>query len=160
MGEETSQGITRRDLLRRGAVLGGAVVWTTPVVQTLGMGRAFAQTTSPTGGKDISYLVIAWSCDGGAWRHTKFDENGNAEAGNLPDCNEKVAALGSTPDNNPGFVVSVDGPCATITVPDLGGTDCTVKVFLKAGSAQSTTDPCQERTLSAGAGTKPPECTT
>ena len=47
------QGISRRDLLTRGAALGGvaalggAVVWVTPLVQMVGMGRAFAQTVSP-----------------------------------------------------------------------------------------------------------------
>ena len=40
-------GITRRELLKRGAVLGGALVWATPVVQTIGMRAAFAQSTSP-----------------------------------------------------------------------------------------------------------------
>ena len=79
MGEETSQGISRRDLLRRGAALGGAVVWMTPVVQTLGMGRAFAQTASPPpgGGQAISYVGVNVVCstesyfvkweDGGGW---------------------------------------------------------------------------------------------
>jgi hypothetical protein len=149
VGEEVNQGLTRRDLLRRGVVLGGAVIWTTPVVQTLGMGRAFAQTASPIeGGKDISYLVLAWSCDSGeTWSHTKFNENGTPEAGQIPDCGDKVTAdppdgLGSTAANDPGFGVTVDGPCATITIPSsLDG--CTVVAFLKAGSAQSTTDPCQ-----------------
>lgn len=34
-------GMTRRDLLRRGAVVGGTLLWATPVVQSIG-GRAFA----------------------------------------------------------------------------------------------------------------------
>ena len=37
---------TRREALKRGAVIGGTVLWVTPVVQTLGMSRAFAQTPS------------------------------------------------------------------------------------------------------------------
>ena len=47
MPEEVDQGISRRDLLKRGAALGGAVVWMTPLVQTVGMGPAFAETVSP-----------------------------------------------------------------------------------------------------------------
>ena len=51
MPPSLSQGITRRDLLKKGAVLGGVVggvvVWVTPIVQSVGMDRAFAQTTSP-----------------------------------------------------------------------------------------------------------------
>lgn len=38
-------GITRRTALRRGAVVGGAVIWATPVVQTLGMRQAWGQAT-------------------------------------------------------------------------------------------------------------------
>ena len=38
---ETSTGLDRRTVLRRGAILGGALVWTVPAVQTLA-GPAFA----------------------------------------------------------------------------------------------------------------------
>ena len=47
MSEEVSEGLDRRDLLKRGAMVGGALVWTVPAVQTLA-GPAFA-TTSPIG---------------------------------------------------------------------------------------------------------------
>jgi hypothetical protein len=81
VGEEVNQGLTRRDLLRRGAVLGGAVIWTTPVVQTLGMGRAFAQTASPIeGGKDVSYAVISWECDGATLK-VKWEPGGVLHSG-------------------------------------------------------------------------------
>lgn len=45
MDNETtgSQRISRRDALRRGAVLGGALVWAAPTVQSIGMRGAFAQ---------------------------------------------------------------------------------------------------------------------
>lgn len=44
----TSQSdISRRDFLKRGAALGGAIAWATPVVQTIGMRSALAQTASP-----------------------------------------------------------------------------------------------------------------
>jgi len=38
-------GPNRRDVLRRGAILGGALVWTTPIVQSLA-GPAFAAGTT------------------------------------------------------------------------------------------------------------------
>lgn len=47
MSEEITEGLGRRELLRRGAILGGAVAWTTPVVQSL-TGPAFA-AASPAG---------------------------------------------------------------------------------------------------------------
>ena len=39
--------ITRRQALKRGVVLGGALAWATPVVQVVGMRPAMAQTVSP-----------------------------------------------------------------------------------------------------------------
>lgn len=152
MGEETSQGLTRRDLLRRGAVLGGAVVWTTPVVQTLGMGRAFASTASPVGGKDISYMVITWTC-GDDQFHTKLNENGVVEAGQTPDC--EMSLTDSTAANLPAWVTNVgaaDGACVSVTVDDsLITSGCTRgDILLKAGSAQSTENPCQSQPLKNG----------
>lgn len=41
-------GLTRRDLLKKGAVLGGALAWGAPVVQVIGMRPALAQSTSPS----------------------------------------------------------------------------------------------------------------
>ena len=38
---EATSGLDRRNVLRRGAILGGALVWTVPAVQTLS-GAAFA----------------------------------------------------------------------------------------------------------------------
>jgi hypothetical protein len=45
---EQAGGITRRQALKRGALLGGALAWATPVVQVIGMRPAFAQVPSPT----------------------------------------------------------------------------------------------------------------
>lgn len=44
---QPQSGVTRRDVLKKGAVLGGALAWGTPVVQVIGMRPAMAQTTSP-----------------------------------------------------------------------------------------------------------------
>ncbi len=46
MESENTQ-ITRRELLKRGAIVGGVTLWTTPVVQVVGMGRAYAKDVSP-----------------------------------------------------------------------------------------------------------------
>jgi hypothetical protein len=53
---EPSSGITRRELLKRGAIVGVATLWVTPIVQTVGMGRAFAQDTS----EQCLYYCIVW----------------------------------------------------------------------------------------------------
>jgi hypothetical protein len=52
MGDQSAReerlAVSRRDLLKRGAVLGGAVLWATPMMQLVGMREALAQQTSPT----------------------------------------------------------------------------------------------------------------
>jgi hypothetical protein len=46
--EINEDGLTRREALKKGAILGGvALAWTTPAVQIVGMSPALAQTTSP-----------------------------------------------------------------------------------------------------------------
>ena len=116
MAENENQGITRRDLLKRGAALGGAVVWATPVVQTLGMGRAFAQTASPCS-PAISFIAMCVTCNGeqfvikweapGSWDTPdpvcKVDEN----------CPDADPALGS----DLGFSVTLNGGdgCASVS---------------------------------------------
>lgn len=55
---------TRREILKRGAVVGGGVLWVTPVVQTLGMGSAYAAPVSgSTCGMTLTYegCSVVWS---------------------------------------------------------------------------------------------------
>ena len=40
------QQVTRREMLKRGAATGVAIAWATPVVQSISMSKAFAQTVS------------------------------------------------------------------------------------------------------------------
>lgn len=55
--------VSRRELLGRGVKLGGAVLWMTPVVQTFGIGRAFASEPS---GNCVVYCV-KYEVDTGKW---------------------------------------------------------------------------------------------
>ena len=89
MSETTNQ-ISRREILKRGAFVGGAVVWATPVVQTLGMGRAFAATPSDT-------CVASWadkveSSDQGVLR------NGDPVGSVFPERTVPENALGAPDD--------------------------------------------------------------
>lgn len=152
MAEIDSQGISRRDLLKRGAALGGAVVWATPVVQTLGMGRAFASTASPTG-TAISYIAITWRCGDGTYNFSKNEEDGTANGSWEPDPGSIPGCEGALPghpdnmvkiDNPPEFSVTYDGNCATIVV-DGGLSGCEINYVLKGGQ-----EPCKSGTLSAG----------
>lgn len=148
MGEEASQGITRRDLLRRGAVLGGAVVWTTPMVQTLGMGRAFAQTASPIEGPAISYIALVIDCGD---QHTHFikwevDENKwEHNPGRAPGCEGSLISFDET-----GFgshdewaaPKKINDRCYELTIPS----GCQIVDGVTKGS----TDDCHDIAPSAG----------
>ena len=151
VGEEQGQGITRRDLLRKGAVLGGAVVWTTPVVQTLGMGRAFAQTASPepNGDKEISYIGINVICNGSAsdpgsyfvkWEDGTWESN----AGAAPSCAEKDELPDGVDGSNGWDLILISDSCAKLTEVPTIGANCTVEIWVKAGNESSTDTPCNK----------------
>ena len=67
--------VSRRDMLRRSALVGGALVWTAPAVQTLAA-PAFAAAGSDTPGEDqpegaISYVIVFFKC-GGTYYRVKY----------------------------------------------------------------------------------------
>lgn len=49
------QGLTRREALKRGALLAGGIAWATPVVQVVGMSPAYAQIPSP--GEEVDCCI-------------------------------------------------------------------------------------------------------
>ena len=57
--DPNNSGLSRRELLRRGILLGGTVAWVTPVVQAVGMSAAMAAPPSPG---CIRY-AIKWEVD-------------------------------------------------------------------------------------------------
>jgi len=66
----TPEGLSRRDLLRRGAALGGALAWATPVVQVIGMSPALATGTSPIDEPDcvnFETFRAKYEWNGSAW---------------------------------------------------------------------------------------------
>lgn len=61
-------GLTRREAMRRGAIAGGALLWVTPMVQTVGMNRALAQQASPRPQlRGISFIELRFTCGGTAY---------------------------------------------------------------------------------------------
>ena len=155
MPSSATRGITRRDLLKKGAALGGAVVWVTPIVQSVGMGRAFAQAPSPcTPG--ISYIAMNISCletDGEPdpfgvpvlyfikWEDGQMIE-WEVDPGSVPGCSppftpDGLPAAGGLPEEpNKGFVVTIDSSGFATVVP---GPECTVlEGVVKGGQLCST----------------------
>ena len=153
MSENKGEGISRRDLLRKGAVLGGAVAWATPVVQTLSMGRAFAQTASPTGDKDISYIGInVTDCTGTngiedffvKWEEEGVDSDWEMYPGAVPSCANKEDLPFGLEGASQGFMIKpIDNlpSCVELKIPStyIG---CDIVVWVKGGSESSTSAPC------------------
>lgn len=77
--ESPQTGINRRQLLKRSAIVGGALVWATPVVQSLG-GTALAATPSPGGTLAPSWTAIVLDC-GEAQYLLKFGQDGSMSCG-------------------------------------------------------------------------------
>jgi hypothetical protein len=76
---KSNLGISRRDLLKRGAVVGGTVLWATPAIQTLGS-KAFAQGGVP-GTKDAHGCCFCFSS-------ANCDDPNSAAANPFPSCND------------------------------------------------------------------------
>jgi hypothetical protein len=90
--QPTSQGLTRRELLKRGAALGGALAWATPAVQLIGMNPAMAQVPS-----DVCFCIKLSACNNSA----TWGELGNPNApGN---CSSELGSFPADPDCDPRF---------------------------------------------------------
>lgn len=122
MGNEQI-GLTRRDLIRKGVLLGGTTLWVTPVVHAVGMTPALAQAASP--GCNTWYAV----------KIERIDDNGGWACFDIS---------GQTDPNSPGQCLDVDdvgnpvvtggcGHLAKVNVPDEGASDPTWTVQLDEG---------------------------
>jgi len=132
--DDTGAGLSRRDLIKRGAVVGG-VVWAAPVVQSLSS-PAFAGT--PGGGECENFFRFKFNLTNGVFvpdggtTLPGGDECEIDDFATLPLGNDKVVLVGSDFDSN--------GRPRTVTVSDNPGDthDCTVEVLLvKAGARAS-----------------------
>lgn len=95
--------VSRRTVLRRSALVGGTMVWTLPVVQSLA-GPAFATTGTPAPGNfvGISYVIVLAKC-GDTYFLAKYED---APDGTAPDgtysvdgCGDQTQASGPQDDN-------------------------------------------------------------
>lgn len=138
MEHDDQQGMDRRDLIKRGAIVGGALVWTAPLVQTIAS-PAFA--ASSPGGQEIP------DCDTTTNKFYKFNKgssNPESNMGNGDTCFPngyagavKGAALPA------GFSITITDDTVTLVLP--AGTTLFSHV-IKVGSGQAdankTADGC------------------
>lgn len=159
--EKSGDGIDRRQFIRRAAVAGAAAAWTAPVVKSVIGTPAFAKnvTGSP---KDLSYIVVFYSC-GGQPGAVKWNTDGGVETGNfnMPDCGGFSGIASGDPTL---FTLAGGGSSMTICLTQAAiDAGCTISGGVaKAGSFQSTSNPCGSGTISGncisfgGVGTQPP----
>jgi hypothetical protein len=76
--ELETTGMDRRQLLRRGALVGGAVVWATPVVQSLSPAAYAAGSPFDDGGNGAPSWVMVWFKCGDSYHLVKYGQNASA----------------------------------------------------------------------------------
>lgn len=148
MSELEGQGLTRREMLRKGVITGGAALaWAAPVVTTVGINRAMAASTSPTttttttttpGDCDISYIAINWTCDGG--ETVLYNKKDAAGWGTCPDagmvfnqCDQKIDVSNCADPTADGIDVNLNdgtitntGDCEILAVGVFAANECVV----------------------------------
>jgi hypothetical protein len=113
----TATELTRREAVKRGAVVGGTLLWATPVVQTLTMSSAHA-ATSPTTFTGPSYVAMNVTCNGKNY-YIKFEGDLNDfedDPWTTPDC--PFTQIGTKIYGGAiGFSGTASGNCIQIIVP-------------------------------------------
>ena len=105
-------GMSRRDLIRRGAILGGTLVWAAPAVQTFAR-PAFGQDNNGTPLEGFSYVAVLVECNGTTYRLKANLEDGVLiwECGTtLPSCPKPTGWDAATPAVVLGEPVDPDCP--------------------------------------------------
>ena len=110
MNEEIDEtpGFSRRDMLRKTAIVGGALVWTAPAVQSLA-GPAFAQTVgSPRGAEVCTYYAVSLTITNATGGFTCADISGSTASGST-DC------VSNPPPSASNFPAAVPGGCPFVS---------------------------------------------
>ncbi len=140
-GPGDGSGITRRTLVKRGAIVGGTVLWAAPVVQSF-TSPAFGQVGT---GKDLSYLAFFYDCGQGP-RGVKIELNDNGtvaacEASADPDtpgCTLTPPA-GATAGDCGKFIVTVNAGVVSVTFKEADA--CTFIDSAAVGKCGNPTNP-------------------
>ena len=158
LDDDQPGGMTRRTLIKRSAVVGGTIMWATPVVQSF-TSPAFGQVGTPGEGKGISYIALVYQCTGQPPKAVKLDlaDGGTftcsgSAAPNTPQCEGSLTlpagtVAGSCDDLT--IVVAPDRTLVTIT-PDAG---CTIlDAVAKCGNPENPASggECLDGTSAAG----------
>jgi hypothetical protein len=126
--EEQGTGLTRRELLRKGTLMGGALAWAVPTVQIIGVRAAYAQATSHA----LSYVAIVLKC-GDDYFQVKWEDGGGYSAGGSLPCAAQEFEQWPNFAYTPGLPGGLPDPTFTPISDDLSkwhfnfsGTNCEI----------------------------------
>lgn len=114
--QEQRKDLSRREVVKRGAVVAGTLVWATPVVQTVAMSSARANGSPPPAFDGPSYVAMNVQCNGQVY-FVKFEGDDNAfedEPGSVPDCGGFTPASTKADGTELGMSGTAGGNCITI----------------------------------------------
>lgn len=139
-------GITRRQLMRRGAVMTGVVAWSSPVVHSFASPSAAQVGTPPTEdcpAENLRVGYIKFDLDSASWVPQAFDAKSNClgprPPAQCPAIDEHVAKM-----FNDAGIVPVGDPDDVVCVSSLPGPDCLLVKAVAAktgGGAEACTSP-------------------
>jgi hypothetical protein len=135
--DDADGGMSRRTLIRRTAIAGGAVVWATPVVQSLGEGKAYAwfRGSAEPGGCRCNETVLTIepvACHAEPGTQRRIAASGKyvtLQATGSADCGDRVGCVAQS-ETFVWSVLSANG-CSLL---DQTGNTCTVHVTAAAAS--------------------------
>jgi len=122
LGDRVSNepGLNRRDFLKRGAALGGTLVWATPIVQVIGMHPALAQTVSPVCANHFAVKIELDEGSGALFCVDIYDQTDPDGQGQCLDVDATANPIaggcssitGLTKVNGKKWVIGLDSDCA------------------------------------------------
>lgn len=136
MSNHEPEGLTRREALKRGAKLTGAVLWVTPVVQAVGMRPALAQAVSPTPCVNERCLRAKSNDD-----LSSFENSPGVGANDCTDCGGSSGI-----DGDQFLTISGDEDMVTVMVKD---PNCRITSIVARGGNENNPngDPCRTGTV-------------
>ena len=112
-------GVSRRDMLRRSALVGGALVWTAPTVQSLAS-PAFAVGGSDTPGENqcVYTAFVKYDLDTGQFSGSEGEGNATCAIQQCAESNATVTSTGALSSGGTpiGTVSAVQGPGNCVTL--------------------------------------------
>ena len=146
---EETDGLSRRSMIKRGALVGGTLVWAQPVVQGFGT-AAGAQGGDVSALTGFSYIAVRFTCGTTTyWAKYELDEGAWEESPGVGNnqCSASIDTTGATGvgGTTAASMLNVSQTGTTVTITLIG--DCANGSF-GGGWLKQAQDPCKTGTPS------------